>query len=178
MSDHLFKREGFEMSSDENGNKVFWALLAASCAHVVEEYVYPGGFLENAKEVAPEAFEHASTPIIVGVNASMILGCLNAALMRKRTPFFGLSMASLLFFNSILHTGASLRLKKYSPGLITSLCLYVPISIAAFRGYSRSAGYRKSTAVGAAISGIALHSIPFVAFAIRGALTRRTDEEG
>jgi hypothetical protein len=178
MSDHLCEKEGFEMSSDENGNKVFWGLLAASCAHVVEEYVYPGGFLESAKEVAPEAFEHASIPIIVGVNASMILGCLNASLLRKRQPFFGLSMASLLFFNAILHTGASLRLKKYSPGLVTGLCLYVPLSIASFRGYARSAAYRKSTAVSAAISGIALHSIPFVAFAVRGAITGRNDEEG
>lgn len=166
------------MSSTDDENKVFWALLLASCAHVVEEYVYPGGFLENAKEVAPEAFEHASTPIIVGVNASMILGCLNAALMRKRTPFFGLSMASLLFFNAILHSGASMRLKKYSPGLITGLCLFVPLSITAFRGYARSPGYKKSTAASAAIFGIALHSIPFVAFATRGALTRRTNEEG
>jgi hypothetical protein len=166
------------MNSVDNENRVFWGLLAASCAHVVEEYVYPGGFLENAKEVAPEAFEHASIPIIVGVNASMILGCLNASLLRKRQPFFGLSMASLLFFNAILHTGASMRLKKYSPGLITGLCLYVPLSIAAFAGYAKSAGYRKSTAVSAAISGIALHSIPFVAFAVRGAITGRNDEEG
>ena len=165
------------MSATENENRVFWVLLAASCAHVVEEYVYPGGFLESAREVAPEAFEHASTPIIVGVNASMILGCLNAALMRKRQPFFGLSMASLLFFNAILHTGASMRRKKYSPGLITGLCLYVPLSVAAFGGYARSSGYKKSIAVSAALFGISLHSTPFVAFTIRGVLTRRSDEE-
>ena len=81
------------MDPKDDENKVFWALLAASCAHVVEEYVWPGGFLESAKEVAPEAFENASMPIIVGVNASMILGCLNGALMRKRYPVFSLSIS-------------------------------------------------------------------------------------
>ena len=165
------------MNSTENENRVLWGLLAASCAHVVEEYVYPGGFLDTAREVAPEAFDHASTPIIVGVNASMILGCLNAALMRKRQPFHGLAMASLLFFNAILHTGASIRLRKYSPGLVTGLCLYVPLSIYAFSSYARSSGFKRSTAVSAAIFGVALHSIPFVAFAVRAAITRRTEED-
>ena len=86
------------MSSVDAENKVFWGLLASSCAHVVEEYVFPGGFLESAREDVPEAFGHASTPIIVGVNASMF--------------------------------------------------------------------------------GVALHSIPFVAFTLRAARTRRADEEG
>ncbi|HEY5532916.1 MAG TPA: HXXEE domain-containing protein [Candidatus Anoxymicrobiaceae bacterium] len=166
------------MNSSDDENRVFWGLLAASCAHVVEEYVYPGGFLESAREVAPEAFEHASIPIVIGVNASMIMGCLNAALMRRRNPFYGLSMASLLFFNAILHSGASIRLRKYSPGLLTGLCLYVPLSAYAFVSYARSSGFKRSTAISAAVSGVALHSIPFVAFATRAALTRRSDEEG
>jgi hypothetical protein len=166
------------MSSTEHENRVFWGLLAASCAHVVEEYVYPGGFLEAAREVAPEAFEHATTPIVIGVNAAMIAGCLNGALKRKRQPFHGLAMASLLFFNAILHTGASIRLGKYSPGLVTGLCLYVPLSVYAFVSYARSSGFKRSTAVSAAIFGVALHSIPFVAFATRAALTRRTEIDG
>jgi hypothetical protein len=162
------------MAIEDNDYKVFWALLGASSIHVVEEYVYPGGFLESAREIAPEVFEYASMPIIVGVNASMIAGCLFAALMRKRTPFFGLSMASLLFVNSILHTGASIRTKKYQPGLITGLCLYVPLSLYAFNEYKKSPEYNKSTARLAKLSGLALHTIPFVSFAIRKALTKNT----
>jgi len=130
------------MSATENENRVFWVLLAASCAHVVEEYVYPGGFLESAREVAPEAFEHASTPIIVGVNASMILGlperCADA---QEATVLRSLDGEPALL-NAILHTGASMRLKKYSPGLITGLCLYVPLSVAAFGGMPGRPGTR------------------------------------
>lgn len=162
------------MSSADKENLVFWGLLAASGAHVVEEYVYPGGFLETARELAPGAFDHATPPIVFGVNAAMIIGCLNGALMRKRNPFFGLSMASLLFFNAVLHAGASIRLGKYSPGLATGLCLYVPLSIRAFTAYARSSGFKRSTAVSAAVFGVALHSIPFVAFAVRAALTEDT----
>src|SRR4030042_4765546 len=163
------------MDPKDDENKVFWGLVAASCAHVVEEYVWPGGVLESAKEVAPEAFENASMPIIVGVNASMILGCLNGALMRKRYPVFSLSMASLLFVNAIIHTVASIRMKKYMPGLATGLVLYVPLSVQAFSSYKKSPKYKKSTAVSAAIQGVSLHSIPFVAFAIRGALLKNTE---
>jgi hypothetical protein len=170
-----------EMDPREDENRIFWALLGASCLHVVEEYFWPGGFLEAAKEVAPEQFENASMPIIVGVNASMILGCLNGALMRKRYPVFGLSMASLLLVNAVIHTAGSIRMKRYMPGLVTSLVLYVPLSVRAFKSYKESPGYRKSTAAGAAALGIALHSIPFVAFAVRGALLKKGEgakEEG
>ena len=163
------------MKSEDREDKVFWYLAAASCAHVVEEYLWPGGFLESAREIAPEAFEHASLPIIVGVNASMIVGCVFGALIRKRSQILGLSMASLLFQNAILHTGAALRMKKYVPGLVTGLVLYVPLSASAFRSYRRSPQYKRSTAVGSAVLGTALHSIPFVAFAVRAALTGGSD---
>jgi hypothetical protein len=164
------------MEGKDKDTKVFWYLAAASGVHVVEEYLWPGGFLESAKEIAPEAFEHASLPIIVGVNASMIIGCIFGALMRKRNPVHGLAMASLLLVNSILHTGASLKLKRYAPGLATGLVLYVPLSLRAFAWYMKSPEYKRSVAVRAAIQGLAYHSIPFVSFAVRGALAKGPGE--
>ena len=50
------------MENEGGDDKVFWYLTAALCAHAVEEYFWPGGFLESAKEIAPQAFEHASLP--------------------------------------------------------------------------------------------------------------------
>ncbi len=160
------------MERKESEHDVFWGLLAASCAHVLEEYVWPGGFLDSAREAAPRAFEHASVPIVVGVNAAMIAGCLHGALARRRFPFFGLSMASLLFTNALLHLGASLRLRKYVPGLATGLALYVPLAIASFASYRRSERYSRPVEVGAALTGLAYHSIPFVAFALRARRAR------
>ena len=157
----------------EKESRVFWYLAAASCAHVVEEYFWPGGFLESAREVAPEAFENASLPIIVGVNASMIAGCAFGALMRERDPVYGLSMAGLLFFNALLHLGATIKTRKYVPGLITGLALYLPLAVKAFSSYRKCDKYRPSTAFRAAVQGVALHSIPFVAFVLRGALAAR-----
>ncbi len=157
------------MERADTRNGVFWALTAASCAHVVEEYLWPGGFLEAAKEVAPEVFAHSSTPIIVGVNAAMIIGCAQGALMSKRSPVLGLAMASLLFENAVIHTLGSLRLKRYMPGLATGLALYVPLSLRAFASYRKSPVYRRSAAAGAVALGTAFHSIPFMAFAVRRA---------
>jgi len=168
-------KEVKEASSDawDEESKVFWYLTAASCAHVVEEYLWPGGFLEAAREVAPDAFQHASYPIIVGVNASMIAGCAFGAFMRKKDPVYGLSMASLLFFNALLHLGAAVKTRKYTPGMVTGLALYVPLAAKAFSSYRKSGGYRRSTALRAVVQGVALHSVPFVAFAVRGALSAR-----
>lgn len=163
------------MDTWERDSKVFWGLAAASCAHVVEEYLWPGGFLESAKKVAPQAFEHASFPIVFGVNAAMVTGCLYGALMRRKNPVHGLAMASLLFTNSLLHLGASLRLREYVPGLVTGLCLYIPLSAKAFSAYRRSEGYRRSGAAGAALLGLVYHSIPFLAFAVRRALAGRRE---
>lgn len=160
------------MEDWEKESRVFWYLTAASCAHVVEEYFWPGGFLESAREVAPEAFENASLPIIVGINASMVAGCALGAMLRLRDPSYGLSMASLLFINTLLHLGASLKNRKYVPGLVTGMALYVPLAARAFSAYRRSGKYRLSTALRSAAQGVALHSIPFVAFAVRGALLK------
>jgi Protein of unknown function with HXXEE motif/DAPG hydrolase PhiG domain len=167
--------KGDYMNSEDKSGTVLWALTAASCAHVVEEYIWPGGFLAAAKEVAPDVFAHSSIPIVVGVNASMIIGCTLGALRRKRSPVLGLAMASLLFQNAIIHSVGSLRLKRYMPGLVTGLVLYVPLSVRAFAEYRKSPDYRRSTAVGTAVLGTALHSTPFVAFAIRGALTKGSE---
>lgn len=159
------------MDAWDEESKVLWYQAAASCAHVVEEYFWPGGFLEAAKEVASQAFEHASYPIIVGVNASMIAGCVFGAMVRKKYPVCGLTMSSLLFFNALLHLGAALKSKKYAPGMVTGLALYVPLAAKAFSSYRKSGRYRRSTALRAVVQGVALHSIPFIAFAIRRTLT-------
>ncbi len=166
------------MDGKDGDGGVLWALAAASCAHVVEEYLWPGGFLEAAKEAAPEAFAHSSTPIIVGVNAAMIAGCTLGALMRRRSPVLGLAMAGLLFENAVIHTLGAIRLKRYMPGLATGLALYVPLSLRAFAWYRNSPGYRRSTAVGSAVLGTVLHSTPFVAFAVRGARAKKAGGAG
>ena len=164
------------MEKKDRDDRTFWYLTAASCAHVVEEYFWPGGFLESAKEIAPEAFEHASLPIIVGVNSSMVIGCILGALIRRRSQVLGLSMSSLLFQNAVIHSVGSLRMRGYMPGLVSGLVLYVPLSVSAFKSYRRSPQYKRSTAIGAAVLGTVLHSTPFVSFAIRGALAKRSHD--
>jgi hypothetical protein len=43
------------------GDWVFVALLAAAVLHILEEYVYPGGFPEGIKRLLPRA-THLFTP--------------------------------------------------------------------------------------------------------------------
>ena len=51
---------------------------------------------------------------------------------------FALSIAGLILVNGIIHVLSSIVTKSYSPGLITSLVLYIPLSIYLFMYFNIS----------------------------------------
>jgi hypothetical protein len=40
-----------------------------------------------------------------------------------------LTIGSVIFFNAIFHIRGAVKTKKYSPGMITSLLLYIPLTV-------------------------------------------------
>jgi len=55
-------------------------------------------------------------------------------------PKFSLSIAGLVLVNGALHILSSIFTKSYSPGLITSLIFYLPVSIYIFANLNLSLG--------------------------------------
>jgi hypothetical protein len=100
--------------------------------HVTEEYVFPGGFMEWAKGKIPRVAERITVKMAIVVNGIFLLLCFAGVLFGGRYPMFALSIAGLILVNGIIHVLSSIVTKSYSPGLITSLVLYIPYSVYSF----------------------------------------------
>jgi hypothetical protein len=64
-----------------------------------------------------------------------------------------LTIAAVLVANAMFHVRATLRMREYSPGLVTSLSLYLPLGIYGYLYLVRSGQASVGTAVLAALLG-------------------------
>ncbi|HLE57485.1 MAG TPA: HXXEE domain-containing protein [Rhodothermia bacterium] len=136
-------------------------LPVAFLVHLAEEWF--GGFLDWT----PLALGYDVSAVrFVIINATAFVVFLIGAILAIRNPrmaWFSVSLASLLGLNGVLHTLATVGFGLYSPGVITGLLLYIPLSVIILRlSASRlSAG----TFRGAVVLGVVLHGIvPILAF--------------
>jgi len=105
---------------------IFWAMLLAAIAHVLEEYF--GGFLEQMGKIVPGV---TVTQFVV-INALFLLICLAGALAPPGYLVFAMSIPALLAVNAFIHIGAAIRLRGYAAGLITALVFYLPLPAYAY----------------------------------------------
>lgn len=101
-------------------------LLAAVVLHIAEEWF--GGFPAWSaailgSEIDPERFFSISAH---GV-AIFVAGGL-AAYVSPRMAWCGVSLAALIGLNALVHGLATLVTGSYSPGTVTGLLLYLPLS--------------------------------------------------
>jgi Protein of unknown function with HXXEE motif len=133
---------------------IWWAPLVASLLHIFEEFVYPGGFADWDRAYRPE-FNTSITPRFhILVNALLVLAGLQVGLLKNRDvglhggavpqahALVWLTLAGLLFSNALFHLKGALRTHRYSPGIITGLGLYIPLTIF---GYIYFVGTHKAT---------------------------------
>ena len=113
-------------------------ILFSAVLHVTEEYGYPGGFLKWAKKFIPRIADRITIRMAVIVNGLFIILCAGGVVFGGRHPMFALSIAGLILVNGIIHVLSSIVTKSYSPGLITSLVLYIPLSIYLFMYFNIS----------------------------------------
>ncbi len=90
--------------------------------HVAEEYF--GGFTRVKFSLTMAQF--------VVVNAAFVGLALAASLLWPRHPVYCLSIPALLLINTCVHLVPMLATRRYSPGFVSALLLYVPLSIYAF----------------------------------------------
>ena len=106
-------------------------------SHVFEEFIFPGKFEEWYKNYHPEFANTTMSAYFFKINAIplasstfLTLGVFNYS---GNFSFIGIrawfAFLSILFVNMFFHIRGTLRLKKYSPGLITALVLYFPFTI-------------------------------------------------
>jgi len=111
---------------------VFVAFIAAAVIHVVEEFVFPGGFLDLMRSFRPQYARFVTVRFAVVINSLFLFLCVAGAAVGASNPVFSLSVASLLFFNAVLHIAATARRRRYVPGIVSGVLLYLPLSLYAY----------------------------------------------
>ncbi|MEO7148324.1 MAG: HXXEE domain-containing protein [Rhodanobacteraceae bacterium] len=111
---------------------VFWLPFIAVVLHVVEEFVWPGGFLAWHRSYRP-SLAASITPRFALIGNTVLLG---AAFVlgwygpdASRDLSLWLVLAALLAGNAVFHLVGLLRMRRYSPGVVTGVLLYVPLCI-------------------------------------------------
>jgi Protein of unknown function with HXXEE motif len=152
---------------------LFAGFLAASALHMAEEYFYPGGFMDVMKRLNPSFAPFVTVPMAIVVNGLQLVLCVVALAVGERSTILGISVAGLLFLNGLVHIGGCIKARGYSPGVVTGVALYLPLSAYA---YAASVGSGKLTAAGVTVSlalGLAYQVIPIGYLALVSALRRR-----
>jgi hypothetical protein len=58
---------------------LLWAPLAAACAHIAEEFVWPGGFMAWYRHYRGPAASRITPRFLWVINAALLAGCWDAA---------------------------------------------------------------------------------------------------
>ena len=110
---------------------LLWLLPLIVLLHIVEEFLFPGGFRAWYQSYRPEIASSLTVRFLIIINAILIIVSIIPILMgtTQYGVAFWLTIVAILFSNALFHIVAGFRSKAYNPGLITSLLLYLPLSI-------------------------------------------------
>ena len=104
-------------------NIPFWALTIAYSAHILEEYVL--NWKEWAEKTSKIKMEW--TEFFVANFAVIILG-IACSVIGYSCPIFSYLFVGLASVNALFaHIGSTIVTKRFSPGFITSVFLFIPI---------------------------------------------------
>lgn len=157
-------------------NTLFLAPLCAAALHIFEEFVCPGGFAEWDRRYRP-AFSASITPRFhLIVNGLLLLICYDVWAFRATQAGVALWLLvmALLFGNAIWHVVGAVKMRSYSPGIVTGLLMYVPLSVYGYVRLLQSGRVDVGTAILAFVVGA---SYPIWAAAIHRWRTGRARAE-
>ncbi len=107
-------------------------LPAAIFSHVTEEFLYPGGFIEWYKQFRPALAEGIKPGYIVWINSLMVAVCILPVYFGPRQGD-GINIwycvSAIAAVNACFHIIGVFALKRYSPGVVTGVLLYVPLFV-------------------------------------------------
>jgi hypothetical protein len=138
--------------------------------------VYPGGFVDWDRAYRPKIRSRITPRLHLVINAALAFACVSVGLagtaggvvnlgaVRIRSvipPHYAvagwLALAALLFSNAIFHIVGTVQTGRASPGVRTSLLLYVPLAVYGFWHFVSSGLTSFSTSILAALLGGSNH---------------------
>jgi hypothetical protein len=151
---------------------LWWAPLFAASAHIVEEFVYPGGFADWDRAYRPQYRSSITRRVHIVVNAALIAFCVSVATgsnggelslgaIRLRSflpPEYSvagwLALAALLFANAIFHIKGTVVTRRVSPGVRTAVLFYIPLAAYGFWHFIGDGSISFSSALVAALPAV------------------------
>jgi hypothetical protein len=130
-------------------NVFFWAPMGAAALHMTEEFFIPGGFAAWDRRYRPAISASITPRFHIIINGLLLLLCYDVG-ATGGTPFgvaLWLGVTALFFSNAIWHVVGAIRTRSYSPGLITGLLLYVPLTVYGYVHLLRSGQAPVTTAI-------------------------------
>jgi hypothetical protein len=144
---------------------IWWAPLVAAALHIVEEFVYPGGFARWDRAYRPDISASITSRFHVVINGLLPLLCaqvwelgwVDTTGARAVAGTAWLVVAALLFSNAVFHVVGSIQTKSRSPGVVTSVLIYVPLALYGYWWFVSSGRVLPVAALGAGIAGGSHH---------------------
>jgi hypothetical protein len=141
--------------------RVALLLPLAYLAHLIEEWV--GGFPAWTGEVLGVEITAARFLLINALALPLFTVGTWLSLRKPQAAWFAAALAALVGLNGALHVLATFGFGRYSPGAITGLLLYLPLSAIVLR--SLASRLPHVVLVRAVLFGFVLHAV-VVAFAL------------
>ncbi len=151
---------------------IFSAFLVISLIHMVEEYFYPGGFMEVMKRLSSRFAPFVDVPMAVIINGLQLLLCIIAIAVGQKALVFSMSIAGLLFINALMHILGCIRARGYAPGVISGVLLYMPLSAYAYYLFIGSSQLTLNGVVFTGVLGLMYQAIP-ITYLMSASLLRR-----
>ncbi|MBK9511452.1 MAG: HXXEE domain-containing protein [Cytophagaceae bacterium] len=112
-------------------NSLIWLNFTAMLVHQFEEYSYPGQFPKFYNETLLKSNKILKYPLttngILLVNVGLAWTFyIISGILGDSAYWFALGLALISLSNGMLHTFMFFYLKRYNPGLITSLVIFIP----------------------------------------------------
>ena len=102
-----------------------WLLLPVSLLHIAEEHYWPGGFLNWLRASMPELSGYITRRWSLHINCLFFILCLSGTFY----VHFAYITCFVMLLNALLHIAGTIQTKRYCPGVITAIFLYLPFSI-------------------------------------------------
>jgi hypothetical protein len=165
---------------------LWWAPLLAAVAHIVEEFVYPGGFADWDRAYRPEIRGSITPRLHLTINAALVFACINvgiagtaggvvslgemrigSAIPSQFAVAGWLALAALLFSNAVFHIVGTVQTARTSPGVRTGLLLYVPLAVYGYWHFLSGGQASFGAAILAALLGGSYHLWASMLHAVR-----------
>lgn len=155
-------------------DQTLWALAAVSLVHIVEEYSL--GFLNWFRAALPKLAPAITAGWALVINILFVGWLVAVAAASTLPPAVRLSGAAIVLVNALLHVAFTIRTRRYSPGLVTGVVLYVPCGVATYAAADREHILNAMTLAGSICLGVALHATTVISLRIRVAISQRNRE--